>query len=133
MAFPSMVCLWGLQENEVCLESLGRQGRPDPKEAQVMKSCDPPAGPRACLQRQRVRLRGAGRWRERWERDRAGGWWETDTRLSYHPRPESLEVAREPAPAPPSPAACWDPGKGPRPQVPSRPPAPPTPRHLKPV
>lgn len=45
MAFPSMVCLWGLQVNEVCLESLGRQGRPDPKEAQVMKSCDPPAGP----------------------------------------------------------------------------------------
>lgn len=46
MAFPSVVCLWGLQENEVRLESLGRQEPAGPKGSTGDEELQPPAGPR---------------------------------------------------------------------------------------
>ena len=126
------MCLLDLQENEVHREPLGRQGRPDPKEAQVMKSCDRPAGPQGLsTETESQTERGGEAERERGETEREGGG--RDTRLSYRPRPESLKAARVLAQGPGSPAACCDPGKDPRPHVPSSPPAPPRPRHLKAV
>ena len=127
MAFPSTLCLWDLQENEVRPESLGRQGRPDPKEAQARRSCGPSRTPGPVL--------GDGdRPRGRREAERGGretGWegGGRQSRARYRLRPERLE-APEPVQGPGSSAACCDPGKNPKPQVPSCPPVPPRKSHV---
>lgn len=75
MAFPSTLCLWDLQENEVRPGSLGRQGRPDPKEAQARRSCGPSRTPGPVLGDGETDQEGAGRRREVGERQggRAAG------------------------------------------------------------